>query len=214
MNGEVDFVARNGRFADVETGNNVLRIFSLLNFNAFTKRMNLDFSDVVGRGVSYEEIIAPVTLANGDLRFRSPMSVEGTGSSFRLDGRVDLDTGALANDMVVTLPLTKGLPWYAAYVAIANPLAGLGVLVGERVLRKPLEQFSSARYRISGTLDAPKAKLVSIFDNDMETEVPEDVALTTDAPAAGDPVVEPAAPQSSEQPAPNNESPKEAIPTE
>ncbi|MFK7912959.1 MAG: YhdP family protein [Pseudomonadales bacterium] len=177
MNGEVDFVARNGRFADVETGNNALRIFSLLNFNALTKRMNLDFSDVVGRGISFEEIVAPVALASGDLRFRSPMSVNGTGSSFRLDGRVDLDTGALANDMVVTLPLTKGLPWYAAYVAIANPLAGLGVLVGERVLRKPLEQFSSARYRITGTLDAPKAKLVSIFDNEMETQVPDEVAV-------------------------------------
>ena len=187
MNGEVDFFAREGRFADVEAGNNVLRIFSLLNFNALAKRMNLDFSDVVGKGISYEEIKAPVSLASGDLRFRGPMSVEGTGSSFMLDGRVDLDTGALANDMVVTLPLTKGVPWYAAYLALANPLAGLGVLVGERVLRKPLEQFSSARYHITGTLDAPRAKLVSIFDNEMETEVPEDVALATETlPGTGD----------------------------
>lgn len=180
MSGDVDFTASDGRFAEVEAGNNALRIFSLLNFSAFAKRMNLDFSDVTGRGISFEEIVAPVTLSSGDLRFRSPMSVEGTGSSFRLGGTVDLDTGALANDMIVTLPLTKGLPWYAAYVALANPLAGLGVLVGERVLRKPLEQFSSARYRITGTLDAPKAKLVSIFDNDMETAVPDDVVLPQD----------------------------------
>lgn len=203
MSGDVDFKATDGRFQDVEAGNNALRIFSLLNFSALAKRMNLDFSDVLGRGISFEELTAPVTLAAGDLRFRSPMEVQGTGSSFRLSGTVDLNTGALANDMVVTLPLTKGLPWYAAYVAIANPLAGLGVLVGERVLRKPLEQFSSARYRVTGTLDAPKARLVSIFDNEMETEVPADAALATATPA----------PEPDKEPnkEPNNELDKEPI---
>ncbi|MEM1230089.1 MAG: AsmA-like C-terminal region-containing protein [Pseudomonadota bacterium] len=172
--GDADFTARDGRFLEIDSGNNAVRIFSLLNFSAFTKRMNLDFSDVTGRGIAFDELIAPVTFDRGDLRFREPMAMEGTGSKFRLSGTVDLDTGALNNEMVVTLPLTKGLPWYAAYVALANPLAGLGVLVGERMLRKPLEQFSSARYRITGTLDDPDARLVSIFDNDMSTELPAD----------------------------------------
>jgi uncharacterized protein YhdP len=172
--GSANFRADNGRFLEIDSGSNALRIFSLLNFSAFAKRMNLDFSDVLGRGVSFEKLTAPVSLASGDMRFTEPMAMEGTGSKFRLSGTVDLDTGALNNEMVVTLPLTKGLPWYAAYVALANPLAGLGVLVGERMLRKPLEQFSSARYRVTGTLDEPKARLVSIFDNDMSTELPAD----------------------------------------
>ena len=64
--------------------------------------------------------------------------------------------------------MTKGLPWYAAYIALANPLAGLGVLVGERVLRKPLEQFSSAKYEIGGTLEAPELKFVGVWDTTMD----------------------------------------------
>ncbi|MGI9324913.1 MAG: YhdP family phospholipid transporter [Pseudomonadales bacterium] len=185
MNGNVDFNAKNGRFIEVESGNNALRIFSLLNFSALAKRMNLDFSDVLGRGISFESLEADVALLDGDLRFRQPMEVTGTGSQFRLSGTVDLDTGALANDMIVTLPLSKGLPWYAAYVAIANPLAGLGVLVGERVLAKPLEQLSSARYRITGTLENPKAKLVKVFENKMEAELPVDkqAAASTEEPS-------------------------------
>jgi uncharacterized protein YhdP len=81
--------------------------------------------------------------------------------------------------MLVTLPVSRSLPWYAAYVALANPLAGIGMLVGERVLRKPLEQFSSARYRISGTLDDPQVSFVSVFDvtpAEQGGEVPPDPA--------------------------------------
>ena len=31
-------------------------------------------------------------------------------------------------------------------------------------MRKPLEQFSSAKYEIGGTLDEPEVNLVSVFD--------------------------------------------------
>jgi hypothetical protein len=95
----------------------------------------------------------------------------------------------LDNEMIVTLPVTKGLPWYAAYVALANPLAGLGVLVGERVLRKPLEQFSSAKYEISGTLDDPELKFISVWDTTMDLPqaslLPEDLEAAEEDPAAG-----------------------------
>lgn len=168
VRGELFFSADEGRFLDVETASGALRIFSLLNFSAIAKRINFDFSDVVGKGVSFDDLGARVSLADGLLTFVEPMEVEGTGSSFLLAGRVNLASGELDNEMIVTLPVSKGLPWYAAYIAIANPLAGLGVLVGERVLRKPLEQFSSAKYRISGTLDDPQVKFVSVFDRSMD----------------------------------------------
>jgi hypothetical protein len=102
------------------------------------------------------------------MRCVEPMKVDGAGSKFRIVGTVDLIEGQLDNEMIVTLPVTKGLPWYAAYVALANPLAGLGVLVGERVLRKPLEQFSSAKYQISGTLDDPELKFVNVWDTSVD----------------------------------------------
>ncbi len=174
VRGELFFNADDGRFLDVETASGALRIFSLLNFSAIAKRINFDFSDVVGKGVSFDDLGARVALEDGLLTFVEPMEVEGTGSSFLLAGRVNLASGELDNEMIVTLPVSKGLPWYAAYVAIANPLAGLGVLVGERVLRKPLEQFSSAKYRISGTLDDPQVKFVSVFDRSMDMDLKPD----------------------------------------
>ena len=63
--------------------------------------------------------------------------------------------------------MNKSLPWLGAYLALVNPIAGLGVLIGERIFRRPLEGLSSARYAVSGTLDAPEVKLVSVFDDRM-----------------------------------------------
>ena len=74
--------------------------------------------------------------------------------------------------MIVTLPVGDSLPWYAAYLAIANPIAGLGVAVGERVFRKPIERMSSAKFLISGSLDDPEVTFTELFNKDIkEAEV-------------------------------------------
>ncbi|MEM8767696.1 MAG: AsmA-like C-terminal region-containing protein [Pseudomonadota bacterium] len=166
--GRADFDAENGRFLEVTQGADAMKIFSLVNFSTIAKRLNFDFSDVVGEGVSFDTLTASTEFNEGTMRFLEPMAVEGSGSNFRIGGQVDLVEGRLDNEMIVTLPVTKGLPWYAAYVALANPLAGLGVRVGERVLRKPLEQFSSAKYEISGTFEDPELRFVSVWDTSMD----------------------------------------------
>ena len=182
--GQASFEAKNGRFLEVTQGADAMKIFSLVNFSKIAKRLNFDFSDVVGEGVSFDTITATTEFQEGTMQFLEPMSVKGSGSSFRIAGTVDLVEGRLDNEMIVTLPVTKGLPWYAAYVALANPLAGLGVLVGERVLRKPLEQFSSAKYEVSGTLEDPVLKFVGVWDTSMDQPVRLEAPAPEGAPAA------------------------------
>ncbi len=181
LTGDVRFGAREGRFMDVEAGGGALRIMSLLNFSALVKRLNLNFSDVVGKGLSYEEVSAGVRLEAGRLTFSDPLHVDSTSSQFRIGGTVDLVHGVLDNEMVVTLPLTRGLPWYGVYVGLANPLAGLGVLLGERVLRKPLQQISTAKYAVRGTLDEPDVRFVELFNTRMSEPAP-----AADVPAEQD----------------------------
>ncbi|TNF90380.1 MAG: hypothetical protein EP301_01205, partial [Gammaproteobacteria bacterium] len=195
--GKAAFEAHNGRFLEVTQGADAMKIFSLVNFSTIAKRLNFDFSDVVGEGVSFDTLTATTEFHTGTMQFLEPMAVDGSGSNFRIGGTVDLISGALDNEMIVTLPVTKGLPWYAAYIALANPLAGLGVLVGERVLRKPLEQFSSAKYEISGTLDEPELKFVGVWDTTMDQPQVSLEQVDADAPEAdsggetAEPVIEP-----------------------
>ncbi|MCP5179420.1 MAG: hypothetical protein H6994_06030 [Pseudomonadales bacterium] len=165
MAGNLDFAASNGRLLEVQSGSGAMRIMSLFSFSAILKRLNFNFSDVIGKGVGFETLKASMVLDDGILTFAQPMEVRSTSSDFRLGGEVNLHTGKLDNELVVTLPVSKNLPWYGVYIALANPLAGLGVLVGERVLRKPLEQVSSAKYRVQGTLDEPDVRFVELFAN-------------------------------------------------
>jgi hypothetical protein len=151
--------AEEGRFLDVESGAGAQRIFSLLNFTTIAKRMSLNFSDVFGRGISFDAAAQPCSPWTRAAGIRRAAGSGGHRQPLPRHRQRRSRAARLDNEMIVTLPVTRSLPWYAAYVALANPLAGIGVLVGERVLRKPLEQFSSARYRISGTLDDPAGDL-------------------------------------------------------
>ena len=194
LQGDIAAGIKTGRFLDVTSGNNALRIFSLLNFTAIAKRMSLNFKDVFGRGVSFEKVEATTRLDEGLIRFTKPMRVEGTGGDFKVNGSIDLKAGVLDNEMVVTLPVNKSLPWLGAYLALANPVVGIGVLVGERILRKPIKELSSAKYKVTGPADDPQLELVSVFDRSMddgdpvgnEIEVPDDLPpleeLIEDAP--------------------------------
>ncbi len=180
MVGAIDFSAKNGRFLEVESGSGAMRIMSLFSFTAIVKRLNFNFSDVIGKGVGFETLEAGIDLRDRVLTFVKPMEVRSTSSDFRLGGRVNMATGALDNELVITLPVSKNLPWYGVYIALANPLAGLGVLVGERMLRKPLEQFSSAKYTVQGTLAEPDVRFVELFD----AKLTEPVAVITQPPIA------------------------------
>ena len=97
------------------------------------------------------------------------MIVEGNSSLIRLTGNVNLNSGILDNEMIVTLPLDKSLPWYAAYVALANPAAGVGVLLARRIFDDQIESLSSGRYSIRGTLSDPVVEFETVFTAEAET---------------------------------------------
>jgi hypothetical protein len=44
----------------------------------------------------------------------------------------------------------------------------LGLAVGERVFRKPIEQMSSAKFLVSGPLDDPKVTFTELFNRDIK----------------------------------------------
>ncbi len=157
-----------GRFVDIEQGGGVARILGLLNYSTFAQRLSGNFSDVLSKGVSFNRIYANVNFQSGKFEFTEPMFVEGNGLLLRVNGTVDLTHGLLDNELVVTLPVSDSLPWYAAYVAIANPVAGVGVLIGRRIFGTQIENLSSGKYRISGTLDDPRVEFDSIFTADMD----------------------------------------------
>lgn len=161
LSGDARLHVTNGRFLDVAQG--ATPILSLINFSTVAKRMNLDFSDVFGAGVSFEEVIAELTVDDGLARFTKAAEIVGTGSSFRLAGTVDLDSGALDNEMVVTLPVHASLPWVAGFLALSNPPGAAAVVVGRQVFKDQIRRLTSGKYRISGTYEEPEVEFEGPF---------------------------------------------------
>ena len=196
LHGSMNFKAKNGRFLDADTSANGLRLISLFTPSALAKRINkFDFSDIVDDGMSFDRLSAAVSVGREEMVFTERMIVESPSSSFEFGGRVNLRSEMLDNEMIVTLPVSSSLPWYGAYLALANPVAGLSVMLGEQILRKPIQQFSSAKFAITGTLEEPQVKFLSLWDKSMKA-VPQPGSLApivlpvkeTEAPS-----VEPAA---------------------
>ncbi len=176
LSGDLDLEVTNGRFIALENGQGAMRIFSLLNFGNVAKRMALDFRDVFGKGVRFDSLQMPAQLTDGLMRFDDELVVKGTGSRFRVAGAVDLGSGDMDAEMIVTLPVTSSLPWYSLYLAAANPLAAAGVLLGQQIFKRPLEQASSAKYRLGGNIDEPEVEFVSLFNRSMSDEMDADSA--------------------------------------
>ncbi len=166
--GEVAIQSGAGRFLDEETSVNGLRLLSIFTPYAIMKRINnFDFSDIIGEGMSFDSLGGATKISYGELEFTQPLIVESRSSTFEFGGKINLIDDSLNNEMIVTLPVSKSLPWYGLYLALANPVAGLGVVIGEQILRKPIEQFSSAKFQIEGTFEDPNVKFQSLWDTEI-----------------------------------------------
>jgi uncharacterized protein (TIGR02099 family) len=179
--GTVDFGIDRGRFLQIDAAGAPMRVLGLLNFSALARRLRFDFSDVYKRGLVFDELQGAFNLEAGQLRTDGPVRMRGPSSRFQLAAAVDLASYDLTGDLVVTLPVGNNLPWAAAYAALlANPLAGAGVLVAERLFRDQIDRFSSARYLLGGKVDAPELTFDSIFEVE-STLPPEEASGKEDA---------------------------------
>ncbi|MDC0214044.1 DUF3971 domain-containing protein [Gammaproteobacteria bacterium] len=178
LRGTADFELEKGRFKEISPAEGGMKLASLLNFSrVFGRISRFDFSDVRGEGLGFETVNARTGFNGGIVTFLEPMIVSSSSSRIAVGGSVNMINETLDNDFIVTLPVSESLPWYAAYLAVANPIAGLGVIVGERVLRKPIEKFSSGKFQVRGAMANPEISFSGLWDqkvNIISVETEED----------------------------------------
>ena len=173
IDGLIRIMEGEGRFVQADNNMGALNLLGIFDFASLARRFRLDFSDVVDSGFSFSSIEGETRFKSGVVDVVDPILIEGSGSIFKVAGRVDLNSQELDNDMIVTLPVNRNLPWYAAYSAFATgPLTGAGVFLANRLFQNQINAISSAKYKITGTMDEPIIEFVSIF-SDSVREAPE-----------------------------------------
>lgn len=166
--GTLQLDARNGTLQSGEGSADALRVFGLLNFNALTRRLRLDFSDLFGRGTSYDTLSGDLALTDGVMRTRSPLVMDGPGAKIQLDGQLDLPAGSIDMGMLVTLPVTNNLP-LAAIIAGAPYIGGV-LFLADKILGDRVARFASVKYRVSGDWQQPTVEFDRAFDNEAALE--------------------------------------------
>jgi uncharacterized protein (TIGR02099 family) len=188
VQGPMQIKGGKGRFVQADSSGAALKLLGIFDFNQLAKRFLFDFSDVVDKGYSFDKLKGTLDFDKGIFRISEPIMIDAPGSNFKVGGTVDLNTRKLDNDMIVTLPVGKNLPWYAAYSAFATgPLTGVTVFLAQKVLKNQIDQMSSAKYQIGGTIDDPDIQFVSIWDDSVrEVETPGEKSAENSGNSSGE----------------------------
>ncbi|MNQ99692.1 hypothetical protein D3C85_1154420 [compost metagenome] len=161
FSGTLDATLNQGQFVEVEGSAQALRVFGLLNFNSIGRRLRLDFSDLFGKGLSYDRVKGLLVGTNGVYVTRKPIQLTGPSSTIELDGTLNMVADQIDAKLMVTLPVTNNLPIAALIVgapAVGGALFLIDKLIGDRVAR-----FASVKYTVKGPWKEPKIAFDKAF---------------------------------------------------
>ena len=160
--GSMDATLHKGQFVEVEGGAQALRVFGLLNFNAIGRRLRLDFSDLLGRGLSYDRVKGVLAASNGVYVTRTPITLTGPSSNLELDGTLDIPADRIDAKLLVTLPVTTNLP--IAALLVGAPAVGGALFLVDKLLGDRVARFASVQYRVEGPMKEPKISFDKPFE--------------------------------------------------
>jgi uncharacterized protein YhdP len=173
LTGQLSINGGKGRIVQAEASSGPLKLLGIFDFAEIAKRFRLDFSGLLAEGHSFSSVTGAVAMHDGSIDVTEPVVLVGAGSQFTLAGNLNLVSDKIDTDLIVTLPVNKNLPWYAAYTAFATgPITAAGVFLAQKVFRKQIQDMTSLKYEILGTLTEPEVKFVSMFDASVR-ELPE-----------------------------------------
>lgn len=162
LSGDLSARMQDGQFREVEGSAQALRVFGLLNFNSIGRRLRLDFSDLFGKGLSYDRFKAEMKATEGVYLTKEPITITGPSSNLELDGRMDMVRDQIDAKLLVTLPVSNNLP-LAALIAGA-PAIGGALFVVDKLLGDRMARFASVQYKVQGPWRSPEI----IFDKPFE----------------------------------------------
>ena len=153
FNGSLDASLRKGQMVEVKGSASALRVFGLLNFNSISRRLRLDFSDLLGKGLSYDKLKGVLVATEGVFVTREPIKMEGPSSGLELNGTLDMARDQIDAKLLVTLPVTNNLP--LAALIVGAPAVGGALFVVDKLLGDRVARFASVQYSVKGPWQNP-----------------------------------------------------------
>lgn len=160
--GSLDASMRKGQFSEVDGTASALRVFGLLNFNSIGRRLRLDFSDLLDKGLSYDRFKGVLAASNGVYVTREPITLEGPSSNLEMNGTLDLVNDQINAKLLVTLPVSNNLP--IAALIVGAPAIGGALFVVDKLLGDHVARFASVQYDVKGPWQEPQITFDKPFE--------------------------------------------------
>ncbi len=135
------------------------RVLSILSIHSLQRRLSLDFSDLFGKGFSFDEIRGHISFVDGDA-YTNDLTVQGPAAQIVIAGR----TGFVSRDydqLVTVTPLvSSNIP--LAGVLAGGPAVGAALFVAERLFGDRMNRLARYQYQVTGSWDDPILERISV----------------------------------------------------
>jgi uncharacterized protein (TIGR02099 family) len=151
--GQLDFKAQTGQFLKVDPG--VGKLLGVLSLQSLPRRLNFDFRDIFNEGYAFDSIGATLRVARGVV-YSDDFKMRGPSAKVNMSGLADLNQESVQLRVKVIPKLSESVA--VAGALIGGPLAGVGALAAQKLLRDPFEEAISKEYMVTGSWLAPDVK--------------------------------------------------------
>ena len=143
-----------------------LHFLGILNIEAISRRLRLDFSDLLTSGIAFDDIKGHFAFDKGVIKLDKPLVIKGPSSDFTLDGVINFPEKMINAGLIVTLPVTQNLPIIG--LLIGQPAIAGAIYLFDKLVGKKLTRFTSVRYEIKGPIANPEVKLDKLFSDKLK----------------------------------------------
>ena len=164
--GTLELSASNGRIPEARPGAG--RLIGLASFNALPRRLTLDFRDVFGTGLQFDDIAGQFSLANGQAHTEGVV-IKSPAARITLSGDTDLINRQYQQSIQVQPGLGATLPVLG--ILASGPVGAAAGLLLQTIFDRPLRGVAEVRYAVTGPWSDPQVALVGARVSDEDGEV-------------------------------------------
>ncbi len=163
--GQLEFNAEGGQFLKVEPGAG--KLLGVLSLQSLPRRLNFDFRDIFNSGYAFDDINATLRIARGVV-YSDDFRMRGPAAKVNMSGLADLRQESVQLRVKVIPRLSESVA--VAGALLGGPIAGVGALAAQKLLRDPVEEVISQEYMVTGSWLSPDVKRLSKTSNKQEPQ--------------------------------------------
>ena len=156
LNGRISLQLGKGQFLNVDPG--LGRVFGLLNITALQRRLSLDFSDLLNKGLAFDSVAGSFELDAGDA-YTTDFQIKGPSAQVDISGRTGLASEDFDQLVTVTPHLSAALP--VAGLIAGGPVGGAAMLLAQGLIGKEFDKASKRQYEVKGSWKDPALTLLT-----------------------------------------------------